>query len=213
MQSWNHFPLLEREGVGCCLTNEDSTIEFSIAAKFLTKRALSVEVLAQTFNPLWRAQNGFKIQNIGYHRILFTFDNKDDVDRILSSEPWSFDKHLVVMHRYDRDMSIQDLKFENIQTKVTSAIQLVTPVIIGELNVVDSVVNGGITSQAAFETQLKEIDEELIRLTNSGLNQLKFFSPQPCAKVNESINLDAKPLSEPRDQKIPTKVSKHPTQL
>ena len=59
MQSWNHFPLLEREGLGCCLTNEDSTIEFSIAAKFLTKRALSVEVLAQTFNPLWRAQNGF----------------------------------------------------------------------------------------------------------------------------------------------------------
>jgi len=74
-QSWNHFTLSKREGPLC----------------------LSVEVLAQTFTPLWRARNGFKIQNIGNHRILFTFDNKDDVDRIISSKPWSFDKHLVVM--------------------------------------------------------------------------------------------------------------------
>ena len=68
-----------------------------MAGNFLTKRALSVEVLAQTFTPLWKVRNGFKIQNIGNHRILFTFDNKDDLDRILLSEPWSFDKHLAVM--------------------------------------------------------------------------------------------------------------------
>ena len=105
---------MEHRDIGSCLcwSSEDSTVEFSIAAKFLTKRALSVEVLARTFTPLWRVRNGFKIQNIGNHRILFTFDNKDDVDRILLSEPWSFDKHLGVMQWYDSDMSIQDLKFE-----------------------------------------------------------------------------------------------------
>lgn len=55
-------------------------MDFTIAAKFLTKRALNVEVIARTFNPLWRARNGFKIQNLGDHVILFTFDNKVDVD-------------------------------------------------------------------------------------------------------------------------------------
>ena len=37
----------------------------------------------KTFNLLWRARNGFKIQSFGDHKILFTFDNKEDVDRIL----------------------------------------------------------------------------------------------------------------------------------
>ncbi|KAK9992432.1 hypothetical protein SO802_027417 [Lithocarpus litseifolius] len=54
-----------------------------------------MEVIAKTFTPLWRAGNGFKIQHFGDHKILFTFDNREDVDRILEGEPWSFDKHLV----------------------------------------------------------------------------------------------------------------------
>ena len=44
--------------------------------------------------------------------MLSSFDTKEEVDRILSSEPWSFDKHLVVMQRYDHDLPFQDIKFE-----------------------------------------------------------------------------------------------------
>jgi len=79
---------------------------------FLTKRALNIDVIARTFTPLWRARNGFKVQNIGDHKILFTFDNKADVDRIIQSKLWSFDKHLVVMQQYEKEDSIQDLKFD-----------------------------------------------------------------------------------------------------
>ena len=42
-----------------------------------------MEVIVKTFNLLWRARNGFKIQSFGDHKILFTFDNREDVDRIL----------------------------------------------------------------------------------------------------------------------------------
>ena len=38
---------------------------------------------------------------IGDHLILFSFDSKEDVDRILAVEPWSFDKHITVVERYD----------------------------------------------------------------------------------------------------------------
>lgn len=57
------------------------------------------------------ACNGFRIKNLGDHIVLFIFDNQADVDRILQSEPWSFDKHLVVMQGYEQESPIQELKF------------------------------------------------------------------------------------------------------
>ena len=71
-----------------------------------------MEVIAKTFTPLWRARNGFKIQNFGDQKILFTFDNREDVDWILGGEPWSYDKHLVVMSRYENEFPLQDIKFD-----------------------------------------------------------------------------------------------------
>ena len=92
-QSWSRLTLTDREGPGCRLTANDSLEEFSILAKFYTKRNLSIDAIARTFNPIWRARNGFKIQNYGDHMVLFTFDNKNDVYRIIACEPWCFDKH------------------------------------------------------------------------------------------------------------------------
>ena len=110
--SWNQLTLSEREGSGCSLTHDESVTEFSITAKFLTRRAINVEVIARTFTTLWRTRNGFKIQKFGDHKVLFTFENKEDVDRILNSEPWSFDKHLVVMKRYEGDKPLHEINFE-----------------------------------------------------------------------------------------------------
>ncbi|XP_023891985.2 uncharacterized protein LOC112003988 [Quercus suber] len=111
-QSWTRLSLSEREGPGCCLTPEESVKTFSIAASFLTKRALNAEAIARIFNPLWRARRGFKIQHTGDHKILFSFKDKEDVDRIIGSKPWSFDKHLVVKQRYDNDRSLEDIKYD-----------------------------------------------------------------------------------------------------
>ena len=110
-QSWSWLKLSDREGPGCCLIDDDSKEKFSITAKFLTKRA-NMEVIAKTFNPLWRAKNSFKIQSFGDYKILFTFDNREDVERILEGEPWTFDKHLVAMSRNDNESSLQNLRFE-----------------------------------------------------------------------------------------------------
>ena len=35
------------------------------------------------------------------------------MDSILTNEPWSFDKHLLVLQRYDKDESIEDLTFKS----------------------------------------------------------------------------------------------------
>ena len=75
-QSMNHLSLSDREGLGCCLTEEESVNQFSIAAKFTTKRAINVNSIARNFNPLWWAKKGFKIQKIGDHEMLFSFKKR-----------------------------------------------------------------------------------------------------------------------------------------
>ena len=48
---------------------------------------------------------------IGDHKVLFVFDNLSDVDKILHNQPWSFDKHLVVLQRYVHDIPLRSLPF------------------------------------------------------------------------------------------------------
>jgi len=108
--TWNCLTLSDKEGPRCCLDEEFSSKEYLIVSHFLTKRALNIDAIAKTFTPLWRSCNGFKIRNVGNHKILFVFDNKTNVD-FLMSEPWSFDKHLVVMQRYDNAFSVDKLPF------------------------------------------------------------------------------------------------------
>lgn len=69
-----------------------------------------MDAVARTFTPIWRTRNGFQIRNLGDHKLLFVFDNKPDADRVLQNEPWSFDKHLIVFQRYNKDMILEDYK-------------------------------------------------------------------------------------------------------
>lgn len=60
---------------------------------------------------LWHLRNGFKIKDLGDHIVLFIFDNKLEPDHVLASQPWSFDKHLVAIQRYELRMPARDLCF------------------------------------------------------------------------------------------------------
>ena len=103
---WKSLSLFEKEGPGLCLKKEQASFEHAIAAGFLTKRPLNIDAIANTFTPLWIAKSGFKVKHIEDHVILFSFDNKADVDRIIAVEPWSFDKSLIVLNRYDKEAAV-----------------------------------------------------------------------------------------------------------
>lgn len=93
------------------------TIELSnytITTKFLTRQVLNTEAIIRTFNPIWRSKNGFKVCNVGNHILLFVFDNEEEVEGIFEAEPWSFDKHLVMIQCYDHSKLVKDLVFEQI---------------------------------------------------------------------------------------------------
>ena len=111
---WNRLSLSEREGDDICIKRDRCSTEHLIAGFFLTKRALNMDAVARTFKPLWRVDNGFTVSNEGAHKVVFSFDSSEDVDRILSGEPWSFDKSLVVLQRYNRLTSLDELAFEKV---------------------------------------------------------------------------------------------------
>ena len=110
-RSWSSLTLSECEGSNLRISEEQAVTEYILAAKFLTKRALNIDALAKTFTPLWKSVNGFKIKKEGDHVVLFTFDKKEEMEKVMAAEPWSFDKHLVVLQHYDRDTDVKDMEF------------------------------------------------------------------------------------------------------
>ena len=44
--------------------------------------------------------------------MLFDFKFEVDAVKVLMGEPWTFDRHLVVLERYDGSMPIQNLQFK-----------------------------------------------------------------------------------------------------
>lgn len=77
-----------------------------LASRFLTKRVLNVDAVAQTIKPLWNLVGELKIRDIWEHIILFEFEDSLNLERVFEFEPWSYDKHLVAFQRvYDVELA------------------------------------------------------------------------------------------------------------
>ena len=59
-KGWNPLSLSKREGDHFQLKKKHHWQDFSIFAKFLTKRALNLEAVARTFKPIWHTCNVFQ---------------------------------------------------------------------------------------------------------------------------------------------------------
>ena len=119
-KNWNNLTLSECEGSNFRIKEDQAKTEFILVAKFLTKRALNIDAIAKTFTPLWRSKNGFKIKKESDHVVLFSFDDKSEMEKVIAIEPWSFDTWLMVLQRYSKEMDIGDMEF----SKVTFWVQV-----------------------------------------------------------------------------------------
>ena len=87
---WKRFSLLEEENNKITLDIENPTAkEVILAAKFMTRRALNIEAIGRTLNPLWKTQNCFEMRDVGNHILLFVFSNENEAERIIAIEPWT----------------------------------------------------------------------------------------------------------------------------
>ena len=104
--------LSAKEGEKLSLSKNLSKTDHVLAAKFLNKRNLNIEAVARTFRPLWRTKESFGVTNAGNNVLLFEFDLEVDAEKVLQGEPWSFDRHLVILQRFDGSKLVKELEFK-----------------------------------------------------------------------------------------------------
>ena len=46
--------------------------------------------------------------------VLFTFDDKNEMEKVMATEPWSFDKCLMVLQRFGKEMDLKDMEFNKV---------------------------------------------------------------------------------------------------
>ena len=112
-QRWQKLSLLVNEGNKVDLTVKKKEGEHVLAAKFLTHRNVNLEVMARTFRPIWRTRGSFEVNDAGNNMVLFDFEFEVDAVKVLMGELWTFDRHLVVLERYDGFTPIQNLQFKS----------------------------------------------------------------------------------------------------
>ncbi|KAL0001497.1 hypothetical protein SO802_015278 [Lithocarpus litseifolius] len=54
-------------------------------------------------------KNDFRVRDAGNNHLLFTFELEFDVEKVLIREPLSFDRHLVVLQRYDEISPMEEV--------------------------------------------------------------------------------------------------------
>jgi hypothetical protein len=106
---WENFHLNDREEVPFEFGPEEEIEKFYLAARFMTSRVLNIESVVRTFKPLWRAVHGFTARDMGNNMLVFVFEDVSDLERVLQSEPWSYDKHLVSFQRVEADTIISEM--------------------------------------------------------------------------------------------------------
>ena len=99
LYDWKKVSLTDEEDVKLSLSRSKNlrNKEYVLAAKFLTRRALNVESIGRTLKPLWRAKKDFKVREAGDHVLLFVFELEANAKRVLANEPWTFNKHVVLL--------------------------------------------------------------------------------------------------------------------
>ena len=111
---WRSLSLTEEEEEAKVdLTKEKKKTGSVLAAKFFTRRTVNVEAVAKTFRPLWRTRGNFELCEGKDNILLIDFEMEADAEKVVQGQPWVFDRHLVVVQRYNGSIQVQDLAFKS----------------------------------------------------------------------------------------------------
>ncbi|KAH9802749.1 reverse transcriptase domain-containing protein [Citrus sinensis] len=77
----------------------NNDFRYCLVGRFLTDKVVNFAAMKNTMAALWRPGKGVCIKALSPTLFLFQFFHEIDVRRILDSGPWTFDQHILLVHR------------------------------------------------------------------------------------------------------------------
>ncbi|XP_075479012.1 uncharacterized protein At4g02000-like [Primulina tabacum] len=80
---------------------EGSDQELCLVGRFLIDRSINFNAMKNRLASIWRSGKGICIKELEGNLYLFQFFHKIDMKRIQEGGPWSFDNHLLILHKLE----------------------------------------------------------------------------------------------------------------
>ncbi|CAA0817405.1 Unknown protein [Striga hermonthica] len=119
------FKLSEKEEKGLEISNVDieegmKECQLSLLGKIYGEKKANYNGLKATLNNIWVTKNQFFIKNIGPNLFQFTFQSKEDKERILQGKSWTFDGQYILL----KDWKPENQEFLEEDEKVKIWVQI-----------------------------------------------------------------------------------------
>ncbi|KAK6133954.1 hypothetical protein DH2020_032303 [Rehmannia glutinosa] len=84
-----------------------------LVGKLWTTKSFNAFALLDTMKKIWKPVKGMTAREIETNLFSFQFNHHKDIDRILSMEPWHFDKHLLMLQRIEGNIQPSAVSFDS----------------------------------------------------------------------------------------------------
>ena len=85
----------------------------SLIGKFLTYKSFNKHAAKTTLRRAWGLENSLQIIEVGPNLFQFKSKTKFDMARILQDGPWSFDNQLLLLQRWQKGMTVRNIRLEH----------------------------------------------------------------------------------------------------
>ncbi|XVE79795.1 hypothetical protein DITRI_Ditri14bG0084400 [Diplodiscus trichospermus] len=76
-----------------------TSYELCLVRRFLTDKALNFNVMRDRITSIWCPVKGVNIKEVSLQLYIFQFFHTLDLKRVIEGRPWSYDNHLLVLHK------------------------------------------------------------------------------------------------------------------
>lgn len=114
---WKYLTLIEVEGEEITINEQEIAAEIkigenSIIGRVLIERSVNKDVSRNEMLRAWKLTKSFNIVEIKPNLYIFSFENREDKEKVIKGRPWLFDFHLLAIQAFDGSIPPSKMKFK-----------------------------------------------------------------------------------------------------